>query len=132
MRSDLVIEALIVGGGAIGGLDGVVAVVSVPELDARGVVGAFDAAVELGPFRGQHEERDLQVFAGLLEVGAELAVAVDLGGDERDRSCARTVSRKRLALRAVARLKTRTTICLPMGETALNFFSCLLSQETDR
>ena len=85
VRSDLVIEALIVVEGEIGGFDGEVAVVAVPELDAGGVVGAFDVAVELGSFRGQHEERDFQFFAGLLEVGAELAAAVDLGGDERER-----------------------------------------------
>ncbi len=89
MRSDLVMEALIVGEGPVGGRGGEVAVVAVPELDAGGVLGAFDTAVELGPLGRRHEERDLQFFAGSLEVGAELAAAVDPVGDEGNGSCAR-------------------------------------------
>ena len=50
-----------------------------------GVVGAFDAAIVLGSFGRQHEERDFEFFAGLFEVGAELAAAVDLCGDEGER-----------------------------------------------
>lgn len=71
MGSDLVIEALILGERLVDGLDGEVAVVAVPELHAGGVVGTFDAAVELRLFGRQHEERDTQFFAGLLEVGEE-------------------------------------------------------------
>lgn len=47
MRSGLLVETLVVGEGAIGGLDGEVAVVPVPELDAGGVFGAFDKNQEL-------------------------------------------------------------------------------------
>ena len=87
MGSDLVTKALIVLQSPVCRFDGKVAVVAVPEFDACDVVGTFDATVELRPLGRQHEDMDIQSFAGRLEVGADLAAAVDLGGDEgkRDR-----------------------------------------------
>ena len=62
------------------GLDGEFAVEEVPELDAGGSVGAFDAAVPLGASRRQDAEFDAELLAGVLELGHELAAAVDLDG----------------------------------------------------
>lgn len=44
----------------------------------------FDSSVELGRLGRQHEERDIQFFAETLEVGAELAAAVDPVEDVRE------------------------------------------------
>ena len=74
----VVVEELMLGelGGGVG--DGEGAVVLVPELDAGGPVGPLDAPVPLGLAGRQDLERDAPVLAGLLEVGHELAAAVDL------------------------------------------------------
>ncbi len=62
------------------GGDGHRAVAPVPELDPGGAVGALDAAVPPGPPGRRHVEGDFQRLAGALEVGHELAAAVDLDG----------------------------------------------------
>ena len=49
------------------GLDGGFAVEEVPELDAGGAVGAFDAAVPLRAPRRQDVEFDAELPAGVLE-----------------------------------------------------------------
>ena len=84
VRAHVVVEELVLGelGGDVG--DGEGAVVAVPELDAGGPVGALDAPVPLGPSRRQDLERDASVLAGALEVGTELAAAVDLDGGDRE------------------------------------------------
>ena len=84
VRAHVVVEELVLGElrGDVG--DGEGAVVAAPELDAGGPVGPLDAAVELGPSRRQDVEGDAPVLAGLLEVGHELAAAVDLDGGDRE------------------------------------------------
>ena len=65
--------------------DGERTVVAVPELDAGGSVGPFDTSVPLGAPRRQDFERDAQGLAGTLEVGHELAAAVDPDGGDGER-----------------------------------------------
>ena len=43
-----------------------------------GAVGAFDGAVEFGRARGQHEQVQAALLAGLFELGGELGAAIDL------------------------------------------------------
>ena len=47
-------------------------------------MGAFDVTVELGRAGWQDEPGDLARLAGLLELGGELAAAVDLQGADRE------------------------------------------------
>ena len=60
-------------------------VVAGVELVAPRALGAFDGAVELGPFGRQHEQHEALVFAGLFELGHELGAAVDLDSFDRKR-----------------------------------------------
>lgn len=55
------------------------------ERVAPGALGAFDGAVELGPFGWQHVEGEALVGAGLLELGVELRSAVDLDAGDGER-----------------------------------------------
>ncbi len=82
MRSEVVVEVLVVGEGGSGCGDGEFAGVEVPELDAGAVVGSFDAAIELRSSRRQDKLRDVELLASLLELGPELGAAVDLDGME--------------------------------------------------
>ena len=50
------------------------------ELLGVGAVGAFDGAVEFGRARGQHEQMQAALLAGLFELGGELGAAIDLHG----------------------------------------------------
>ena len=43
-----------------------------------GAVGAFDGAIEFRRARGQHEQMQAALLAGLLKLGGELASAIDL------------------------------------------------------
>lgn len=83
VRSDRVVEGQVSVEVLRDGMDGEVAGILGPELDAGGVVAAFDAAVELRSPRREDLQGSLQGLAGILEVGAELAAAVDLDGAER-------------------------------------------------
>ncbi len=77
MRSDVVVEVLVLGErrGDFG--DGEFAAESAPEFDTRSVVGAFDTAVEFrAPWR-EDEEREFVVLAGSFELGHELGAAID-------------------------------------------------------
>ncbi len=76
--SDVIVEELGLGEGG----DGELAGVEVPELDSGAVVGPFDAAVELRSWGRQDERGDIEGLAGWLELGPELAAAVDLDGAE--------------------------------------------------
>src|SRR6185312_2919918 len=53
------------------------------ELLGMGAVGAFDVAVELRGAGREDEEPEAKLLAGLLEVGGELATAIDLHGADR-------------------------------------------------
>ncbi len=81
----IVVEELIAGEGGLHRVDAQGAIVASPELDAGSAVGAFHTAVVLGMLGRQHMQRDVQRFTGRLEAGHELAAAVDLDGDERER-----------------------------------------------
>ena len=76
----IVVEELVPGECGRHGGDCERAVVPAPELDPGGPVAALDAAVPLGPPGRQDMEGDFQRLAGALEVGHELAAAVDLDG----------------------------------------------------
>ena len=56
-----------------------------PELDPCGAVGALNAPVPLQLSRRQDVEGDGELLAGALEVGPELAAAVDLDGGDGER-----------------------------------------------
>ncbi len=77
VRLDVIVEVLGVGEG---GGDSELAAVEVPELDTGAVVGAFDAAVELGSWGRQDKPGDIEWLAGWLELGHELGAAVDRDG----------------------------------------------------
>ena len=46
------------------------------ELLGVGAVGAFDGAIEFRRARGQHEQMQAALLAGLLKLGGELASAI--------------------------------------------------------
>src|ERR1019366_4963124 len=48
------------------------------ELLGVGTVGGFDGAMEFGRARGQYEQMQAALLAGLFELGGELRAAVDL------------------------------------------------------
>ncbi len=75
MGSDVIVEVLGVGEGGASDGDSELAAVEVPELDTGAVVGAFDAAVEPGSSGRQDKLRDIELLAGWLELGPELATA---------------------------------------------------------
>jgi hypothetical protein len=56
------------------------AIVELPELPARGAVGPFDVAVELGGARGQDKEGNRPFLTGRFELGHERAAPIDLDG----------------------------------------------------
>ncbi len=78
MRAAGVAEALEFGQLDVEGADAELAVVELVELVAAGGVGALDAAIAIGAFGRQHEQGDAAPLAGGLELGHELAAAVDL------------------------------------------------------
>ena len=80
--SDMVVEVFVAGEGWGGVGDGEFAVVGALELGSRGVVGALDAAVGFGRPLREDEQWEIQVAAGLLELGHELGAAVDLEGHD--------------------------------------------------
>ncbi len=53
------------------------AAILAPELDPGAVIGPLHDPVQLGAFRGQDEPRDAESLAGVFELGAEFAAAVD-------------------------------------------------------
>ena len=57
-------EVLVFRQGDAGLGDGELAVVEVPELDPRGVVGPFDAAVELGTSGWRDEQWNVEILTG--------------------------------------------------------------------
>ena len=67
MRALVVVEELVLQELGGDGFDGEFAVEEVPELDAGGSVGAFDAAVPLGASQRQDAEFDAELLAGVLE-----------------------------------------------------------------
>ena len=73
------------------------------ELVAPCAVVAFDMTVELGGSWRAFEEVDAAVAAFALEVGPELGAAIDLDGQTGKGRLAWSLSRKRLALCALAR-----------------------------
>ncbi len=78
MRPVGVVEALEFGQLDVQGADAELAGVELVELVAAGRVGALDAAVIFGASGRQHEQGDAAPLAGGLELGHELAAAVDL------------------------------------------------------
>ena len=48
------------------------------ELLGVGTIGAFDRAVELGRARGEDEQVEAALLAGLFELGGKLGTAIDL------------------------------------------------------
>ena len=50
------------------------------KLLAMGAIGAFDRTVKFGGTRGQDEQVQAALLAGLLGLGRELRAAVDLQG----------------------------------------------------
>ncbi len=78
MRPVGVAEALEFGQFDVEGADAELAGVELVELAAAGGVGALDAAVIFGASGRQHEQGDAAAPAGGLELGHELAAAVDL------------------------------------------------------
>ena len=85
MRSYAVVEVLIVGQCGLRLTDIELAAILAPELDPGAVVGPLHDPVQLGAFRGQDEQRDAESLAGVFELGAEFAAAVDLDRLERVR-----------------------------------------------
>ena len=121
MRSDVIEESEVVGEWAAGVCDGEIAGAEVPELDPGGVVVALDAAVPLGPSGRQDVQGLFARLAGVLELGLELAAAVDLDGAEREGHVSHHLVEEAGGVwRAVARLKTRETMNREMGQTARN------------
>ena len=80
--------------------------------------------------RRQHGQSEVQRLAGVLELGAELASAIELDRAQRIRQSSRTALRKRPALFAVVLEKTRPASCLLKGQTALNALRVSQSRET--
>ncbi len=78
MRPIGVVEALEFGQLDVQGADAELAGAGLVELAAAGGVGALDAAVIFGASGRQHEQFDAAPLAGGLELGHELAAAVDL------------------------------------------------------
>ncbi len=78
MRAVVVAEALEFGQLDVQRAHAELAVVELVELVAADGVGALHAAVMLGAFGRQHEQRDAALPAGGLELGHGLAAAVDL------------------------------------------------------
>ena len=78
MRPAGVVEALEFGQLDVQRADAQLAKVELVELAAAGGVGALDAAVIFGASGRQHEQFDAAPLAGGLELGHELAAAVDL------------------------------------------------------
>ncbi len=78
MRPIGVVEALEFGQLDVQGADAELAGAGLVELAAAGGVGALDAAVIFGASGRQHEQFDAAALAGGLELGHELAAAVDL------------------------------------------------------
>lgn len=113
MGADVVEEAEVLGAGAAGVGNGEVSGIEVPELDEGGVVVSFDAAVELWP-EGRQDGRTLRGFSRALQASSNWAwnsLPPSTWTDRTGKGMSRTTcSRKRAALRAVARLKTRATM----------------------
>ena len=78
MRPVVVVEALEFGQLDVQGADAELAGVELVELVAAGGVGALHAAIANGASGRQHEQGDAALLAGGLELGHELAAAVDL------------------------------------------------------
>ena len=78
MRAVVVVEALEFGQLDVQRAHAQLAVVELVELVAADRVGALDAAVIFGASGRQHEQFDAAPLAGGLELGHELAAAVDL------------------------------------------------------
>ena len=74
------------------------------ELLGVGAISAFDGAVEFGRARGKHEQMQTALLASLLELGGELASAIDCTArmGKGMRCC--KVSRNSVAAEAVARV----------------------------
>ena len=88
MRPVVVVEALEFGQLDVQGSDAQLAVVELVELVAAHRVGALDAAVVFWASGRQHEQFDAALLAGGLELGHELAAAVDLHRLEVERRLA--------------------------------------------
>ncbi len=95
MRPAGVVEALEFGQLDVQGADAQLAVVELVELVAAGGVGALDAAIANGASGRQHEQFDAAPLAGGLELGHELAAAVDLHRLDIERRLADQVVQER-------------------------------------
>ena len=91
VRTLVVEEELETGKGGSDARHGQRTVVEAPELDPRRAVCPLHATVPLGPARRQDMQWDALFLAGILERGHELAAAVDLHGQQRERQCAEEV-----------------------------------------
>ncbi len=90
-----VAEALEFGQLDVQGADAELAGAGLVELAAAGGVGALDAAVIFGASGRQHEQFDAAALAGGLELGHELAAAVDLHRLDIERRLADQVVQER-------------------------------------
>ncbi len=109
MRPVGVVEALEFGQLDVQGADAELAGVELVELVAADGVGALDAAVIFGASGRQHEQGDAAPLAGGLELGHELAAAVDLHRPDIER---------RLADQAVEQLRDRADGLGPLDREA--------------
>lgn len=78
VRSDVVVEVLILGQCRTGVTDGEFSIVEVPEFGSGTVIGTLDDAIELRAFGRQDGQGEAECPAGVLELGAQLAAAIDL------------------------------------------------------
>ena len=98
-----------------------IAVVELPELRAVGAVGPFDMAVERGRAGRQHEQGDLPLGTGRLELGYELRAASTWMARTGKGSRASSSARKSRAVPAVAVSRTPVTLQREIRSTALKW-----------
>ena len=90
-------------------------IVGCVELISPGRLGAFDAAVEVGALRRQHEEFQPARLAFGFEDGFELGSAIDLNAPDGEGRSIKSLSSNDLALLALACLETRPIVHLVIG-----------------
>ena len=66
-------------------MEGERALIKRVELISAGAIGSFHTAVVFGFFRGEYIQGDIQVLAGLFELGHKLTAAIDLDRADRER-----------------------------------------------
>ncbi len=120
MRAIGVVEALKFGQLDVERADAQLAGAGLVELVSAGGVGALHAAVMLGTFGRQREQRDASALAGGLEPGHELAAAVDLHRLDVERHLANQVVKESCGAGGGGARIGAHAAQLRYGHTALN------------